>query len=50
LVGEPAAQIDAGFIIQIDIQDDAESVAEIAMPQQRFPRGKQSRIEAVLSQ
>ncbi len=46
-VQEPAAQLDAGLTIQIDIEDDAESVAEIAVSEQRAGGIEQRRIKAV---
>ena len=35
LVREAPTQRDAGFSIQVDVQDDAKSLAEIAMAEQR---------------
>ena len=50
LVREMLAQIDAGFPIQVDIQDNTESFAEIVMPEQCISRSEQSRVQAVHTQ
>jgi hypothetical protein len=42
-------QFDAGFVVQIDIHDDAESLLEIMMRAQGFSRIKQDGVEAVFS-
>src|ERR1700716_3229254 len=50
LVGKSPTQLDAGLIVQIDIDDDADRLAEIVMIEQRPARAEHRCPKAVLAQ